>query len=333
LGKEINSSRVLLSKKVQKQLCLAAKNKLGLAWAGLANYLGVSSRALENWYRGERLLPERRYHTLLNLAGITIKERILLPENWGRVKGGKSIMRRFNPLISPEVKRKTILKIIASNKSRAKTFPLPSFSNKLAEFVGIMLGDGGISTNQISITLGYKTDYLYVPYVLNLIKCLFNLDASVHERTNVFVIRICGIHFVENLLKIGLINGNKIQQQFDIPKWIMLNHFYMRAYIRGLIDTDGCVFKKNRRGPIGVEYRSIGIKFTSASEPLLLTLINMFTELGFKVARSKRDLYISGKIQIFRYVKEIGFSNPKHSSKFQHLLQDYGWVKITTKIV
>ena len=54
-------------------------------------------------------------------------------------------------------------------------------SIELAEFMGIMLGDGFIKSNetQLGITLNSETDYLYAKYVSKLIKALFNLKPSI----------------------------------------------------------------------------------------------------------------------------------------------------------
>lgn len=82
-----------------------------------------------------------------------------------------------------------------------------------------MLGDGGIADNQISVTLGYTTNSAYIPYVIKLIKKLFNTKASLykHLHKDAINIRVSGINLVQNLVNIGLVKGNKIKQQFDIP--------------------------------------------------------------------------------------------------------------------
>src|SRR3989344_3154088 len=47
---------------------------------------------------------------------------------------------------------------------------IPSFSSDLAEFIGIVLGDGGITSRQVVITLHKDDDRDYAEYVVGLVK-------------------------------------------------------------------------------------------------------------------------------------------------------------------
>lgn len=320
-------SRVLLSKEIQSRLVFSSKEKLGCNWRQLAVFLGVSKRSLENWSRGTRLLPEEVFLELIKISKIVIKNPTLLPDNWGCIKGGENCIKLHGRSFW------TLEGSIKGGINSSRKFPLPDYSEELAEFIGIMLGDGGITRGQISITLGYTTDHKYVPYIRKLIKKLFATGISTYRprERDVIRIKVSGVNLVRNLCSLGLVCGNKTKQQIDIPFWILNKESYMKACIRGLIDTDGCVHRKTRREKNGDEYRSIGITFKTASVPLQRSLIGIFNELGFKVAVSGRDLYFCGKEQIERYVEEIGFSNPKHLQRYQNFLFGYGWKKVNTK--
>lgn len=76
-------ARILLSKEIQYQLCFSAREKLGFNWASLARYLGVHPHTFDNWYRGERLLPENIFKKLVNISGFTVEDPKLLLNNWG----------------------------------------------------------------------------------------------------------------------------------------------------------------------------------------------------------------------------------------------------------
>lgn len=325
--------RVCLSKEDQYNLCLSAHEKLGGSWAGLARYLSVHPHTFDNWYRGERLLPENIFKQLVYISGFTIKNPKLLPDNWGRVKGGKRKVELYGKFIGTlEGRRKGAKKAAIT---RTRKFPMPDYSENLAEFIGIMLGDGGITYNQISVTLGYTTDKKYVPYIRELIYKLFRARTSTYRAKikDAIRIRASGINLVKNLLILGLVQGNKIKQQFDIPFWIREKESYIRACIRGMIDTDGCVHRKVRRERNGSEYRSIGITFSSRSRPLQTSLIKLFNTLGFKVALSGVTIYLCGQEQVKQYAEEVGFSNPKHLGRYHYFLKDYGWVKVKSEIV
>lgn len=315
--------RVLLSKELQHQLLFSTKERLGYSWGKLATYLHVTPRALENWYRCKRLIPEGIFKELIHICSFPINDYKILPDNWGLVKGGKVSYQRRGPFWTLAGSKK-------GGINSAKKVPLPTHSAELAEFIGIMLGDGGVAYNQISVTLGYTTDKDYVPYIRKLLHKLFKVSTSTYRsREKDFIrVRASGVNLVKNLLVLGLVQGNKIKQpQFNIPKWIQEREVFMRACIRGMIDTDGCVHRKVRRGLKGVEYRSIGITFCSYSKPLQVSLIRLFSMIGFKVAISGETIYLCGKKQVERYIEEVGFSNPKHIQRYKTFLNNYGWKK------
>jgi len=320
-------ARVLLSKEIQYQLCFSAREKLEVNWAGLARYFQISSSTLANWYKCERFLPQEIFSNLVKLTGISIQNSTLLNDNWGRAKGGRnSVAEHGKSFWTLEGSRK-------GGRNSAKKFSLPEYSKDLAEFIGIMLGDGGVSRGQISITLGYTTEWEYGQYIIKLINRVFNIKPSIYKElySDAFKIRISGVNFAKNMLTLGLVMGNKIAQQFDIPAWISEKEVYIKACIRGMIDTDGCVYRKIRRERNGWEYRSIGIYFKSASPYLMRSFGLLFRSLGFKVSISGRNFYLCGKEQILRYTKEIGFSNSKHLGRYQNFLQNYGWIKVKSE--
>lgn len=60
--------------------------------------------------------------------------------------------------------------------------------------------------------------------------------------TKVFRIYVSRSELVKFCKDIGLVIGHKIEQKIDVPDWIKKNEKYFRACLRGLVDTDGCVF-------------------------------------------------------------------------------------------
>ena len=57
-------------------------------------------------------------------------------------------------------------------KSHRKKVVLPKYSSELAEFFGIMLGDGHLSDYQVTVTLGTK-EMAYAEYIVTLMAALF----------------------------------------------------------------------------------------------------------------------------------------------------------------
>ncbi len=96
----------------------------------------------------------------------------------------------------------------------------PKKSVELAEFVGIIMGDGGITQRQVTVTLNYKTDKEYITFVKNLIKKLFWLEPALYKRKNQSIINIVisRTRLVSFCESVGLKIGNKLTQKLDIPK-------------------------------------------------------------------------------------------------------------------
>lgn len=65
--------------------------------------------------------------------------------------------------------------------------------------------------------------------------------------------------------------------------------------------------------------RLLRIGYTSYSKTLLADVRNAFIKLGFHPSKIIRDrnIFISKKADIARYLKEIGFSNNKHLIRLQ----------------
>lgn len=182
----------------------------------------------------------------------------------------------------------------------------PDFSEKLAEFFGIMLGDGHISSGQIWIFINNSTDREYFTYVKELLKSLFRIEPRSHYRAdqdmrNLF---ISSVDLIKFLRERGLTATNKVKSQIDIPSWILNKNSFQKSFLRGFFDTDGSVYKLR----FGVQ-----MGFCNRAMPLLESTRKILLNLGYfpsKISRYK--VYLTRKSDLYRYVNEIGFGNPKH---------------------
>src|SRR3989338_1776785 len=122
-------------------------------------------------------------------------------------------------------------------RSHRKNVALPKYSSQLAEFFGIMMGDGGINNLwQVTITLNSIKDANYSTYISALCKRLFGILPVLRKRKNrnALVVSLASISIVDFLVDNGLLRGNKLKQGLRIPEWILGNKSYRRACI-GLI--------------------------------------------------------------------------------------------------
>lgn len=305
-----------LKLKTGKQEELIKKAKGSKTWKELARELNVSESYLRNELRYEvRYLNEQLYEKLCDIAKVNYDKYIVkkLPTNWGQVKGGKN------------------------SRGNTKEIRIPNKTEGLAEFVGIVLGDGHIfsyrnykngkviSVHQVKI-FGNKNDdedYL-LNFVSPLCERLFNLKPKVKvlEEQNAIVIILSSVRLVEFLSSIGLKAGNKITNQLTIPKWIWKNKKFLKACIRGLFDTDGSLYVLTPHWP-----ELLQLCFKNKNKKLLKDVRAALRRLGFRVSRISGDrIYITQQSEIDKFLKEINFNNLKHKLRYKKVRQPRGVV-------
>lgn len=187
----------------------------------------------------------------------------------------------------------------------------PSLTEQLAEFCGIMLGDGHLSRGEIWVAVNNRDDKGYELFVSALIQELFHRCPGMIERkfqacTDLFISSVALIQFLHS---VGLYASNKVKEQVDAPVWIFQKQEYIRGFLRGFFDTDGSVYRLR----FGVQ-----MSFTNRAMPLLRSLRRMSVELGFQPSEIRGPcFYLTRRRDLKRFYDEIGTHNPKHLKRFQ----------------
>ncbi len=188
---------------------------------------------------------------------------------------------------------------------------------KLAELIGVILGDGGLSGNhQLIISFNSKTDKEYSVFLGNILKELFSIDSYIRLRKNCngADIVVSSSNLIDFLLRQGLVAGSKVKNQVDIPHWIYDKVAYQKACVRGLIDTDGS-FYCHRYNSNGKNYSYLKLCFASRSKPLLNSVLRILRQFDFDAYLHGDQVFIYSMSGIKKYFEEIGTHNPKHSDK------------------
>lgn len=298
--------RIKLKEGKQKELILKAKGNS--TWEKLANKLGINEKYLYYELKNEmRLLDGELYKKLCLFANENfdkfISER--LDNNWGRSKGG------------------------LNSEGSTKRLPKIEFDERLAEFIGAVLGDGhvcsykrgkkvGVYCIKIAGDLEKDKDY-HINYLKKLVEEVFNLKPVEQKRPkyNERFLDIYSKEIINLFISMGIKPGNKIKNQSTIPRWIFEDKQFLRVCLRGLIDTDGSIFRMSKR-----DYRLIRINFTNHNITLLNDVRKAFLDLGYHPSKliNNRQFYISRQEEIKKYLKEIGFSNNKHKERLKSLV-------------
>ena len=121
--------RLLFEKGKQKELLGKEKENRNLTWDKFANELRIKFPKLKSFYYEENNLDDITFSKLKlkkDYERFIIKE---LEENWGQSKGGKN------------------------STGNLKEIKIPERDKELAEFWGILLGDGNIQKITADLTL------------------------------------------------------------------------------------------------------------------------------------------------------------------------------------
>lgn len=203
-----------------------------------------------------------------------------------------------------------------SNLNNKNFVKLPSkYSPDLAEFIGVLLGDGHTTKYYVQIFLNSIADADYVLYILSLSKQLFP-GSSVTNRKRisegVTMVQISAKDVSDYLLSIDF--NPKIKY---IPYWILQKEEYRRATVRGLFDTEGSIGFKYFKGKTG-DYFYKQLTFTNKNKYILKFVEETLSLQGYNVTKnSNKNIYISNRLHIEKYFQEIGTNNPKLSRKNQ----------------
>lgn len=155
---------------------------------------------------------------------------------------------------------------------------------KLAYLVGIALGDGNLSNpNGRAIRLRISCFSGYVRLrdeFLETIRFLLpdNKVSIVRRKSRCFDISVYSNKLAGWMpWQVGA--GSKIEQNAHVPDWILENENYSKACLRGLIQTDGCIY---------VDHGYPMVNFTNNIGVLANNVRAMMESLGFKPNCSKR---------------------------------------------
>lgn len=212
-------------------------------------------------------------------------------------------------------------------KSHRKVVSTPKKSKELAELLGIIFGDGGITDWQLVISLNSDSDAEYSEYIIKLLKKLFKIEIAVRKRPNQNTLTIVcsGKNLVEFLVRNGSVIGNKVVQQIDVPDWINNNRGYQKLFVRGLVDTDGCLYIHNHFVN-NTACCNIGFCLTNSSKKLILSVAKILKEFGIKphITDEGRRIYLYSFKDVNSYLNIFGSSNPRIFKKYLE------WLKIKT---
>lgn len=143
--------------------------------------------------------------------------------------------------------------------------------------VGLAIGDGNLSNpNGRAVRLRITCDKKYpllTQRIFNSLKLLLpdNRVSKIDRDGGCMDISVYSNH-LENILGWKANGGSKFLQKVSMPDWVKENNNYKINCLRGLIETDGCIY--HDRG-----YKMVN--FTTIIPNLAVDVQNILTSLGF----------------------------------------------------
>jgi DNA-binding transcriptional regulator WhiA len=189
-----------------------------------------------------------------------------------------------------------------SRKDVEKGLKFPAeMSPELAEIIGIHFGDGCMTHHKTTHRILYSfnsRDKLYVDYVSSLFWKIFNISM---KRMNLSYRNEIELYFISKSMCLFL---NEVllvpfspKKDLKIPEYIINNPEYLKNFIRGLFDTDGC-FTIQRDGKYsyhmvkictGSESFAVNIDFALKSLDMKSYICRK--ETGFDVVVKRKESY------------------------------------------
>lgn len=323
-------ARVIFPKGGQQSFLNEAVAAYGGNYQALATSLGINQRTFRNWRSEDYSISYSAVNQLCNILNISIPADVEIKDQYWYTRkspqaGWLAVKKKYGKFPVDENYRKMKWREWWDREGRAKGHSVvgvrklikhPRLTSRLGEFVGIVMGDGGISDYQIKVSMSSVVDREYSQFVKNLIEDLFDVSVTILEypnRGNILDLVVSRIALVDFCRSIGLKKGNKLKQGLDIPNWIYKKPTFQKSCLRGLMDTDGGIFfERHKIG--GKVYSYPRLSFVSYSPLLTKSVFDLMKEMGFspRMRRANRAVQLENTHEIRQYFRTVGSHNPKH---------------------
>ena len=231
-----------------------------------------------------------------------------------------------------------ISKVEMSNGDKKRGITIPDeLTSELAEFIGIMVGDGHVGryeywcnsrkyiVYQITIAGNIIDKDYYNDFVNPLAKKLFNHNFRIYYKfdKNTILLTMESKAMFTFLSRVFEIPNRK--DNILLNKYITLgNEKIKSAFLRGYFDADGCICVKHKPNKYPV------VKATSKSKGLIYQCSEILTELGIlnnvinenqyyakrNITYHNSNLYVNGFDRVTYFLLKVGFRDPEKVRRF-----------------
>lgn len=229
---------------------------------------------------------------------------------------------------------------IDTNMAHARSFiasstNIPKIDNAIYELLGVCLGDGCLSTYfskydkckryEVKFTGNSNYDLQYYKNFLTpILKSKFNIRLSYRVRKDCNAINM-DIHNKQVFMffkDIGMPIGDKKNKIMLPPKTFSLPKKSKAAILRGLLDTDGCIFARKDE-----EYKYPHLEISSGTLKFLLQLKKLIRQFGIPAYvhwtnGHGGNVLLRGSKNVKLWMKQIGSSHPVIKERYNKWLTE-----------
>lgn len=165
----------------QSKFLNEVSDKSRLSTRALAIIAKIHPHSFRDWKREKLTMTLTAAQKFVKLFNINLPEdEKILTQRWQKARrnankiGGLAMFEKYGSPGIEEGRRKGGIKAIANLRKngiipKVKIYKLPNaFTEELAEYIGILLGDGCITPGKCNITLNSAADREYIPFVSQL---------------------------------------------------------------------------------------------------------------------------------------------------------------------
>ena len=212
-------------------------------------------------------------------------------------------------------------------------------NEKTAEIVGLYFGDGSLTRRHSGKNKGKLRFQLrgnitedrehYDNYVKKLFdEVISKIPITVYNSKKPYYgVSTESSIICDYLVSLGVPVG--VKRELKVPEWIFENKYFIKGFLRGFFDTDGCIFCQKSYNTKNSLHRLVKIIFGSISGELINDTHSLLKKIGIKsivknpLLRKEKNwktlhiLRIESNKDVEKWFDIIGSNNPKHITKFK----------------
>lgn len=297
------------------------------SWSGVGRQFCIYRSNLEKQRNGDLSIKYPLFVNMLNSLETLDREYFekrtyIRNGNWGRRKGGISTYKKY-----PEIFAKG--RQIALKKAKVSKYRFPidtPLTAELCELIGAFIGDGFTNRyNNVHMTQFTSHSKLDRDYFFNTLKIYIKRisrasNPIIAEKDNTIRLTIYSKEFFDLLTKRFQFPAGKKTFIVTIPQEIIKSNDsrLMNSCLRGIFDTDGCVFMDRRKKDTQPYIR---ISLNMKSKNLIRQVNSLLLQQGINSTYTNNNdrIQINGVRNCRKFLKLVGFSNSRHLNKIGSL--------------